>query len=1063
MMRFHRHAVRGAGLVLHRLAHFALSVAVIGSVLLAGAAWRLSQGPVNLSWLDHRLETAVNASGPLRLSIGSTALVWEGFRLGVDRPLDLRLTDIHLTTATGTQQVDLPRAEVSLSLSALLLGHVQPRAFELDGPRLTLLRASDGTLSVDFGGPERAVPATPSAASNGPVGGPLPTLLGLLARPPETDTTAGLGWYRQLQRVRINDAVATVIDRQLGLTWQVPDANVNLVRRPKGGIDGGINVALALDDQRARLTATATVSPDAAHTRLEARLSPVAPAALARATPRLGFFAALDVPVSADVAAELGPSLDLDHARVTLKAGPGTAHIGGAAVPIVSASVTASGTPDAIQLDGARVSVRANPEETPSTLSATGTIRRQAGQIQADVALGLDAVSFADLPVLWPAGVARDPRAWIVANITDGVAHDAHVSIGLAAHSDFSDLTVTRATGTLQGSGLTVSWLRPVPPIVQGQAELRIIDPDTMEIAVRSGRQSLPGGGIAVTSGLMRITGLMQREQIGDIRADIAGTLPDFITLLRDPRLQLLSRHPIALNNPTGNVTATVTANVPLDAAVQIDDIAIRVAAHVVGAGLTGFAGGRDLSDGALDFVADNNGLTVKGTARLAGISANLQGAMDFRAGPPTQVAQRVTVSARTDAGQLAAVGLDATDLLSGPIGLQVSLTEQRNGAGSVAVAADLSDATLSVEPLDWRRALGSGARAAARVLLRQDRLAGIDGIAATGDGFVLRGSAQCDNGRIAMVRLDRIVLGRTEVAGTVSLPASTQEPIAVRLEGPVIDLSARMEQPISGRPPRRPEPPRGPGWTLSGRFDRVLMAHNYQVSPLRVEAENDGRVFQRLSVAGETRAKGAFAVQIVPAGSHRRLTVTASQAGDLLRVLDVTDSVQGGSLAVNGSFDDAVPGHPLSGTAELTDFHVAHAVALGKLLQAMTLYGLSDALHGPGLAFSHLLAPFGLSDGVLTLSDARAFSPSLGLTAKGRIDLDGNSIDMQGTIVPAYFFNSLLGNVPLVGRLFSPERGGGVFAASYSLRGDLDNPSVHVNPLTALTPGFLRGLFGLF
>jgi len=30
-------------------------------------------------------------------------------------------------------------------------------------------------------------------------------------------------------------------------------------------------------------------------------------------------------------------------------------------------------------------------------------------------------------------------------------------------------------------------------------------------------------------------------------------------------------------------------------------------------------------------------------------------------------------------------------------------------------------------------------------------------------------------------------------------------------------------------------------------------------------------------------------------------------------------------------------------------------------------------------------------------------------------------------------------------------------------VRGRLDDPEVSINPLTALTPGFLRGLFGLF
>jgi uncharacterized protein YhdP len=107
--------------------------------------------------------------------------------------------------------------------------------------------------------------------------------------------------------------------------------------------------------------------------------------------------------------------------------------------------------------------------------------------------------------------------------------------------------------------------------------------------------------------------------------------------------------------------------------------------------------------------------------------------------------------------------------------------------------------------------------------------------------------------------------------------------------------------------------------------------------------------------------------------------------------------------------------------------------------------------------------APFRLTDDSLAIDDARAFSSSLGLTVKGQINLDEQVIDMQGTIVPAYFFNSLLGHIPLVGKLFSPERGGGVFAASYTVRGALDDPQVSVNPLAALTPGFLRGLFRLF
>ena len=133
---------------------------------------------------------------------------------------------------------------------------------------------------------------------------------------------------------------------------------------------------------------------------------------------------------------------------------------------------------------------------------------------------------------------------------------------------------------------------------------------------------------------------------------------------------------------------------------------------------------------------------------------------------------------------------------------------------------------------------------------------------------------------------------------------------------------------------------------------------------------------------------------------------------------------------------------HPLSGTAEITDFRVRDPNGLGRLLQAMTLYGLVQAASGPGLGFTRLTAPFRLTDDALDLGESRAFSPSLGLTAKGHIDLRRNIADIQGTIVPAYFFNSLLGNVPIIGKLFSPESGGGVFAASYTVRGPLDDPA---------------------
>ena len=173
--------------------------------------------------------------------------------------------------------------------------------------------------------------------------------------------------------------------------------------------------------------------------------------------------------------------------------------------------------------------------------------------------------------------------------------------------------------------------------------------------------------------------------------------------------------------------------------------------------------------------------------------------------------------------------------------------------------------------------------------------------------------------------------------------------------------------------------------------------------------------------------------------------------------------SCRTGRLRIDGDFDGPLGLRNVAGTAVIDEVVVRNSPVFGKLLQAMTLYGLVDVLRGPGIRFSRIVAPYQYDGFDLILNDARAANPSLGLTAQGRIGLVSGRVSINGTIVPAYFFNSMLGQLPLVGKLFSPEKGGGVFAARFGLEGPIDDPSLSINPISALTPGFLRDIFGIF
>ena len=189
MRRLPGQVARASGRVLHRLAHVALLALILIAVAAGGLAWRLSQGPLSLPWAARWIENAANADGgPTRLKIGAAALEWEGFKMGVDRPLAVRLTDVTATDPGGTRLLDIPSAQVSFSIRELLLGNLRPRAVELRGVRLRLLRAADGSVVLDLGSLGESSSPAPAPSEAGEQGCRSRSCLGSSGVPPKTTT-----------------------------------------------------------------------------------------------------------------------------------------------------------------------------------------------------------------------------------------------------------------------------------------------------------------------------------------------------------------------------------------------------------------------------------------------------------------------------------------------------------------------------------------------------------------------------------------------------------------------------------------------------------------------------------------------------------------------------------------------------------------------------------------------------------------------------------------------------------------------------------------------------------
>jgi hypothetical protein len=134
---------------------------------------------------------------------------------------------------------------------------------------------------------------------------------------------------------------------------------------------------------------------------------------------------------------------------------------------------------------------------------------------------------------------------------------------------------------------------------------------------------------------------------------------------------------------------------------------------------------------------------------------------------------------------------------------------------------------------------------------------------------------------------------------------------------------------------------------------------------------------------------------------------------------------------------------------------------AMAQLLGSVaSLTGMVDMLNNDGIQFGDLEAPMTMANNQVTLGECRAAGPAIGLTAKGGINLNNGSVDIDGVIVPSYGLNSMLGAVPILGDLLVSRKGEGVFGLTYSMDGPAEKPRVGVNPLSAFTPGIFRRIF---
>lgn len=302
-------------------------------VLVAGAAaavsWRLSQGPLAITFLTPTVQDTINASlSGMQVQIGDVIIERDQ---DSGRPR-FRLRDIRLRDADGNMIARAPRAAVEVNGRALLTGNVVPEELALIGPRIMARRLLDGTIQLGFGGAPADNGGTQNEGKRDRADAPevveaveeeqAPVDVWAVLRRDVLAEEPGSSLISSVMAVRITQASVSIYDEANDALWFAPKANFVFRRMPYGfALFADAIVASGKEPWRTEIVANYRAA-DRRFT-LSARLFDLIPADLSDEVFALTQFAQMRLPLSGHAEVEFTDTGVVTKASAELTAAAG--------------------------------------------------------------------------------------------------------------------------------------------------------------------------------------------------------------------------------------------------------------------------------------------------------------------------------------------------------------------------------------------------------------------------------------------------------------------------------------------------------------------------------------------------------------------------------------------------------------------------------------------------------------------------------------------------------------------------------------------------------------------
>ncbi len=1023
-------------------------------LLLSAGIWKISTGPLDIAFAKPTIQEALKDSDTgMRIDFDQALLHWPDLK----GPLLLGLRGGKVYDRDDRLVVSIDSAALSLNKAKLLLARISPEGLILRKPSVLLKRSIDNEFSIGLNDAGDNASNHESAAQVS-----LDDIYALFGSP-DSDRQGRLA---KLKLVRIEDAQVLIDDAVLARSWQVPRVDLSL-RREQNGLRSTFDIDLPRLVQTPKeiipnIEGNIFTAWGSEQIEVDTLISQFHVKTLSDKIPELADLAAHDVRLDATVNAVLGQDFSIKTFESVLYSKAGSVLIPeeyeqpiayrdfGLKILYDLENKQAKLEALKLSLDGFDIQGHAN-------VAFKGADFHQG--FHAKGRIHIPEIAHEQIVPLWPKSLEDDDaKEWVIDKLSDGVFRNASADFEVIGRpDDTGDMVVDldSLVASLQFENLSAKYLSTMAPATKGAGKAEFdYESEALRIELKSAQimdMNIPQADLNFKNIIAAGKGM------ADLDIAVQGSFQSMLRYLSDEPIGL--KMDADLKDVKGTIDTKVKLKFPTRDDVLKDEIEIGVKGIVSDAYLPMVVKDLPLSGGPYAISIQDGLFSLSGKGQIDGRGIDLSySEYLFSEGKP--YASKTTAKLEADQPLREKLGIDLSEFLEGSAGIEVEYITQNDGSAVADIKANITPAKFFMKPFDYLKMPGDVGETTFKAHLQNEELIKITDLKGTAPDVTLAATTlgfRTANGKteLSAGQVSAFSVGQTR--GSIEFEVTPQGLLKLAMQGPFADL-----RPFLDDDGKKNEPYAAPPMQISASADVMRTTDKGTIKKGKIYADLNAKgqfnQFEFDAIAGD----GMFYMRFKPDARGKRVfRFEADDAGETLKAFDIYPNIRGGKMVVYGEPIRGIYDRNLIGKAEIKDFRVVDAPALAQIVSALSLPGAAKMLGGEGLTFTKLESDFDWlfrpRGSLLVLKEGRTSGNSLGLTFDGTFDNAARKIDVSGTIIPLSGVNNLLKDIPLVGNILGGNTG--LFAATYSIKGDGKEPEVFVNPLSVLAPGILRNI----